>query len=63
MNIELISRIREEFAVPVYCHEEELAVLTDTIQNLTARFERRFFHPSARHGLRTDRRSVHADRR
>ena len=35
------ERIREEFDVPVYCHEAELAVLTDPVQNLTSRFMRK----------------------
>lgn len=34
------ERIREEYKVPVYCHEAELAVLTDPVQNLTSRFMR-----------------------
>ena len=34
------DRIREEYNVPVYCHEEELAVLSDPVQNLTSRFMR-----------------------
>ena len=34
------ERIREEFSVPVYCHEAELAVLSDPVQNLTSRFMR-----------------------
>lgn len=34
------ERIREEFSVPVYCHEAELAVLSDPVQNLTNRFMR-----------------------
>lgn len=34
------ERIREEFGVPVYCHEAELAVLADPVQNLTSRFMR-----------------------
>lgn len=34
------ERIREEFQAPVYCHEAELAVLADPVQNLTSRFMR-----------------------
>ena len=34
------ERIREEYKVPVYCHEAELAVLADPVQNLTSRFMR-----------------------
>ena len=34
------DRIREEYNVPVYCHEEEHAVLSDPVQNLTSRFMR-----------------------
>ena len=34
------ERIREAFDVPVYCHEAELAVLSDPVQNLTSRFMR-----------------------
>lgn len=35
------ERIREEYGVPVYCHESEIEVLEDPEQNLTARFVRR----------------------
>lgn len=35
------ERIRDEYKVPVYCHEKELAVLSDPDQNLTSRFMRR----------------------
>ncbi len=35
------ERIRAEYNVPVYCHEAELAVLSDPVQNLTSRFMRR----------------------
>ncbi len=35
-----VDRIKEEFDVPVYCHEAELAVLADPVQNLTSRFMR-----------------------
>lgn len=35
------ERIRKEYDVPVYCHEAELAVLADPVQNLTGRFLRR----------------------
>lgn len=34
------ERIRAEYNVPVYCHEAELAVLADPVQNLTSRFMR-----------------------
>ena len=34
------ERIKEEYNVPVYCHEAELAVLADPVQNLTSRFMR-----------------------
>lgn len=34
------ERIKAEYKVPVYCHEAELAVLADPIQNLTSRFLR-----------------------
>lgn len=34
------ERIREEYKVPVYCHEAELEVLADPVQNLTGRFMR-----------------------
>ena len=34
------ERIKAEFDVPVYCHEAELAVLADPVQNLTGRFMR-----------------------
>ena len=34
------ERIKEEYNVPVYCHEAELAVLADPVQNLTNRFMR-----------------------
>lgn len=34
------ERIRKEYDVPVYCHEAELAVLLDPVQNLTSRFMR-----------------------
>lgn len=34
------ERIRTEYHVPVYCHEAELAVLADPVQNLTSRFMR-----------------------
>ncbi len=34
------ERIKAEYNVSVYCHEEELAVLADPVQNLTARFMR-----------------------
>ena len=39
-NMMAAERIREEFNVPVYCHEAELAVLADPVQNLTSRFMR-----------------------
>ena len=35
-----VERIREEYKVPVYCHEAELPVLSDPAQNLTSRFMR-----------------------
>ena len=34
------ERIVEEYNVPVYCHEAEVAVLSDPVQNLTGRFMR-----------------------
>ncbi len=34
------ERIKKEYQVPVYCHEAELAVLADPVQNLTSRFMR-----------------------
>ncbi len=34
------ERIKAEYNVPVYCHEAELAVLADPVQNLTSRFMR-----------------------
>ncbi len=34
------ERIKAEYHVPIYCHEEELAVLADPVQNLTSRFMR-----------------------
>ena len=34
------ERIKAEYNVPVYCHEAELAVLADPVQNLTGRFMR-----------------------
>lgn len=34
------ERIKEEYSVPVYCHETELTVLSDPVQNLTSRFMR-----------------------
>ena len=35
-----VERVKAEFNVPVYCHEAELAVLADPVQNLTSRFMR-----------------------
>lgn len=35
-----VERIREEYGVFAYCHEAELDVLADPVQNLTARFMR-----------------------
>ena len=34
------AQIKAEYNVPVYCHEAELAVLADPVQNLTSRFMR-----------------------
>lgn len=50
-HIMAADRIREEYHVPVYCHEEELSVLTDSIQNLTARFMRQPYILKGAEGL------------
>lgn len=42
-HIMAADRIRKEYGVPVYCHEAELAVLTDPVQNLSERFLRRSY--------------------
>ena len=34
------ERMKAEYNVPIYCHEAELAVLADPVQNLTSRFMR-----------------------
>lgn len=53
-HIMAADRIREEYHVPVYCHEEELSVLTDSIQNLTARFMRQPYILKGAEGLMDD---------
>lgn len=46
------ERIRKEYDVPVYCHEDELAVLADPVQNLTSRFMRRGYVFTEAQGLK-----------
>ena len=46
------EHIVAEYQVPVYCHEAELAVLTDPVQNLTERFMRRGYVFDGAQGLK-----------
>lgn len=51
-HIMAADRIRKEYNVPVYCHEAELRVLADPVQNLTDRFMREGYVFTEAEGLR-----------
>lgn len=51
-HIMAAERIKAEYKVPVYCHETELSVLADPVQNLTSRFMREGYVFTAAEGLK-----------